>query len=72
MSANNNSENAIWRIDSAACLKGGEVAGAYLDHIGKTDLSQLTGEEWSTFCMKLVGGTLLSAIGDVHGDQIPF
>lgn len=62
----------IFRIDQAAALKGGEVAGQYLDGIGKFDLSQLSAEEWAAFCMKLVGGACLAAIGDVYGDQVPF
>ncbi len=62
----------IWRVDSKAVLKGGEVAGQYLDAIGKTDLADLNPTQWEMFCTKLVGGALLAAIGDVYGDQIPF
>jgi hypothetical protein len=45
----------IWRVDAKACLKGGEVAGRYLDEIGKTDLAALTRDEWETFCVKAGG-----------------
>jgi hypothetical protein len=32
-----------------AIVGGGEVAGAFLDKIGKTDLAQLTEDEWFHF-----------------------
>lgn len=62
----------IFWIDEKACLKGGELGGAYLDSIGKSDLASLDPHEWATFCVKVTGGAFLAAIGDVHGDQIPF
>ena len=62
----------IWKVDAKAVLKGGEVAGQYLDSIGKTDLASLTPDEWLAFCTKLVGGAFLAAVGDIHDGQIPF
>ena len=65
-------KDPIWRIDAKAVLRGGEVAGQYLDSIGKTDLASLNAAQWEAFCTKLVGGALLAAVGDIHDGQIPF
>lgn len=62
----------VFRVDRAACLKGGAVAGDYLDTIKKTDLASLTKEEWAAFCFKLVGGALLASVQDFYDGQIPF
>jgi hypothetical protein len=34
-----------------ARIKGGEAAGAYLEKIGKTDLADMTREEWLDFLL---------------------
>jgi hypothetical protein len=65
-------DEKIFRIDATAARKGGELAGAYLEQIGKTDLATMTAEEWDTFCFKLVGGAVLAAVGQIHGSEIPF
>lgn len=39
--------------EKRARQKAGEVAGAYLDEIGKTDLATLTADQWETFCTKM-------------------
>lgn len=65
-------QEPIIKIGETAVLKGGEVAGQYLDEIGKTDLASLTKAEWTIFCTKLVGGAFLFAVGDVYGGQVPF
>lgn len=39
-----------------ALMKGGEVAGEYLDAINKTDLATLTADEWRTFLCKVLAG----------------
>lgn len=62
----------VFRIDERAILKGGDVAGQYLDDIGKTDLAKLTPEEWTTFCTRLVGAAVLFSVGQVYGDKVPF
>lgn len=36
--------------EKTAYLYGGQNAAEYMKSIGKIDLSQLTGEEWLTFC----------------------
>lgn len=35
---------------------GGDVAGAFLDELDKTDLATLTGDEWRTFLGKFLAG----------------
>lgn len=42
--------------EEAAIVHGGEMAGEYLDSLGKTDLVTLTLEEWSTLLTCVVGG----------------
>lgn len=53
-------------ITAEHVAEGGNLGGAYLDAIGKTDLATLTAEEWETFCAKVIAG----AFGQT--DQIPF
>ncbi|MGU3417670.1 DUF6511 domain-containing protein [Methylobacterium sp. D54C] len=36
--------------------EAGEMAGAYLDSLGKTDLASLTAEEWATFLHQVIVG----------------
>lgn len=38
-------------IEKQAAIEAGRFAGSYLDHIGKTDLSTMTDQEWQTFCL---------------------
>lgn len=54
-----------------AVRKGGEIAGAYLDKIGKTDLAQMTPEEWRIFCETLFT-TACDALRVYADDRIPF
>lgn len=35
-------------------MAAGEIAGAYLQAVGKTDLATLTGDEWTTFLCIIV------------------
>ena len=39
-----------------AVLSGGRSAGEYLESIGKFSLNELSAEEWTQFCLCLVGG----------------
>jgi hypothetical protein len=43
-------------VEVEALQAGGGAAGEYLDSIGKTDLAQLTGDEWNTFLGKVLTG----------------
>jgi hypothetical protein len=42
--------------EEEAITAGGQEAGAYLDSIGKTDLADLTPEQWSRFLGTFLGG----------------
>jgi hypothetical protein len=42
--------------EKAAFVRGGEMAGEYLDSIGKTDLESLSREQWLTFVEAIVTG----------------
>lgn len=59
------------RLDSMAAVTGGKEAGAYLDEINKTDLAQLTEDEWNEFCQRLVGGYRAALEGNLK-DEAPF
>jgi Family of unknown function (DUF6511) len=41
--------------EKSALLAGGDAGGAFLDEIGKTDLAQLTVEEWEAFLTRVIG-----------------
>ena len=42
--------------ERAALLHGAEMAGEYLDSLGRTDLAQLSVEEWHTLIEVIVTG----------------
>lgn len=68
---------AIFSLNDKAISAGGDKAGAYLDKIGKTDLSQLTAEEWAQFCKTLVFYTWREALdqhisGPLADSEVPF
>ena len=54
--------NPVFRIDAAACAKGGAKAGAYLVAIGQTDMSKLNVEQWNRFCQIMVYSTFDGAV----------
>jgi hypothetical protein len=43
----------ITRDETAAALAGGRAAGIYLDNLGRSDLSEMTQDEWQAFCTTL-------------------
>lgn len=51
-----------FKIDMSAIRKGGAQGGAYLLHIGKTDMKTMTVEEWEAFCQRIVIGTFGASI----------
>lgn len=59
------------RIESLAAGKGGEEGGAFLDHIGKSDLTHLTPDEWFEFCRRIVAGYRKALAVDLR-DAAPF
>ena len=42
--------------EQAALLHGGIMGGEYLDSLGKTDLAQLSTQEWQSFIELIVTG----------------
>ncbi|MEZ0212462.1 MAG: DUF6511 domain-containing protein [Xanthobacteraceae bacterium] len=64
-------QDEFTRIDRMASNAGGEVAGQYLDEIDKTDLAELTEEEWAEFLRKVVGGYRV-ALQTKLRDESPF
>lgn len=42
--------------ERAAILHGGDMAGEYLDSLGKTDLALFSSEEWQTLLEVIVTG----------------
>jgi hypothetical protein len=64
-------EIELTRDEASAALAGGKAAGAYLDHLGRTDLRQLSRAEWAEFCGRLTGG-YLEALQRQADAQVPF
>jgi hypothetical protein len=62
----------LWSVDDKALAAGGDAAGRYLDQIQKTELSELTAEEWRVFCRRMVGAALIAAVKDVYEGEAPF
>lgn len=48
--------NDVSETELEALRVGGERAGAYLDSINKTDLADLTAEEWDEFLSLILCG----------------
>jgi len=48
--------NDVSETELEALREGGARAGAYADSIGKTDLAQMTPEEWDTFLGHILCG----------------
>lgn len=42
--------------ERAAMAEGGKAGGAYLDSLGRTDLAQLSEEEWDSFVEAIITG----------------
>jgi len=43
-------------LEKSALGKASDFAGEYLDELGKTDMAQMTREEWATFLEKVLLG----------------
>lgn len=46
----------VAREEARALQAGGNVGGAYLESIGKTDLADLTPEQWAEFLSRVLAG----------------
>jgi hypothetical protein len=55
-----------------AALEAGADAGAYLEELGKTDLAQLTGDEWREFLHRLYVGFEQVMRRKILGGEPPF
>ena len=54
-----------------AAIAGGKAGGAFLDHLGKTDLAEMNKEEWTEFCRQF----LAAAFADLQrqaDETIPY
>lgn len=54
-----------------AALAGGKQAGGYLDSLGKTDLADMTADEWAEFCAAMVKG-YVSDLQKQAAEYVPF
>lgn len=59
------------RVDSLAAGQGGEAMGAYLDEIGKSDLAELTEEQWFEACRRMIAGYRVALTTTLSGES-PF
>ena len=59
------------RFEGIAVNKAGDIAGEYLDSIGKTDLATLDPVQWHVFLTKVVFG-FGEAMRQVLDEEIPF
>lgn len=61
----------ITKNETAAAEAGGKAAGAYLESIGKTDLTDMSQEEWRVFCETLFSSACKN-LADQADSHIPF
>ena len=57
--------------EQEAINRAGELAGEYLESIGKTDLAKLEVDEWQTFLEAVVTG-YTDRLRELTKDQVPF
>ena len=57
--------------EAEAAFKGGKLAGKYLDSINKTDLGDLSLDEYKTFCATLFYEAC-NHMRRIADDEIPF
>jgi len=55
-----------------AVKAAGETAGEYLDGIDKTDLAELSEDEWRTFCRTLIDAFGVSMRKLIREGSVPF
>jgi hypothetical protein len=55
-----------------AMLEAGNLAGAYLDEIGKTDMAALTPDEWRSFLHRIVVGYERALRRKILNNEAPF
>jgi hypothetical protein len=66
----------IFALDRAAAIRGGALAGQYLQDIGETDLAKLSVAQFGMFCERLVAGAMRAALDDhiaaIESTEPPF
>lgn len=55
-----------------AALEAGELGGAFLDEIGKTDMATLDGDEWREFLRRIIVGFEKSMKQKILSGAAPF
>lgn len=65
-------QETLSKIEKEALFVGGEAGGAYLDHIGKSDLATLTGEEWFEFLRIVRSATNCEHVRLLQDHAAPF
>jgi len=66
------SETAWTAAEQEALQTAGKNAGAYLDAISKTDLAELSGEEWRKFCETMIEGFSAGLSDELARGEAPF
>lgn len=61
----------ITRRENLAAVRGGQDAGMYVQNLGKTDLVDLSQDEWAEFCGILFKGAC-DELKRMADDEIPF
>lgn len=61
----------ISRNERDAAFVGGKRGGAYLDEIGKSDLGDLSRDEFTEFCAQVFAGAC-EHLRKIADDEIPF
>lgn len=54
-----------------AMLHASDMAGEYLEHLGKTDMSEFSEEEWMTL-IEVIVGNFSDKLRDIAAETIPF
>jgi hypothetical protein len=60
------------KLERDAVMQGAKEAGEYLETIGKTDLVDLSLQEWDQFCESMIGGYRHALKDMVRTENGPF
>ncbi len=59
------------KAEIAAMEQASNMAGEYLDHLGKTDMAQFSEEEWMTL-VEVICGAFTDELRNLSASNIPF
>jgi hypothetical protein len=65
-------QETLSKLEASAMITGGDVGGAYLDSIGKTDLGDLEQAEWEEFLRHVITGYRAELARQHHNFAAPF